>query len=159
VDSMDQAFREHSQMVFRYLLSLGADSDQAEELTQETFYQAVKSAERFDGSCKLSTWLCAIARNKLFEDRRRHPPTGEIPEDLPGDGSPEEALSEEAGRLAILRAIHAQPESVREVLHLRLLGNLSFRQIGEVLGKSEEWARVTFYRAKLKLREELREHD
>ncbi|MEA4815059.1 MAG: sigma factor [Oscillospiraceae bacterium] len=67
--SMDEVYRTHAQTVYRYLLSLTRDAALAEELTQETFYQAVRSAERFDGSCKVSTWLCAIAKNVLSSER------------------------------------------------------------------------------------------
>ena len=155
MDSMDQAFREHSQMVFRYLLSLGADSDQAEELTQETFYQAVKSAERFDGSCKLSTWLCAIAKNQCLVWLRKHPPAVPIEDAEPETSSAEAEVLEQTERMELLKLLHACPEPYRETIYLRIYGNLSFAQIGEIMGKTENWARVTFYRGKERLRKEL----
>lgn len=68
---MDEIYRAHSQTVYRYLLSLTHDADVSEELTQETFYQAVKSIRRFDGSCKITTWLCAIAKNLFAAYRRK----------------------------------------------------------------------------------------
>lgn len=68
----DEVYREYSQMVYKYLFSLTGDARVAEEVTQETFYQAVRCAGRFDGSCRFSTWLCAIAKNQLNSYRRKH---------------------------------------------------------------------------------------
>lgn len=68
----DEVYREYSQMVYKYLFSLTGDAHVAEEVTQETFYQAVRCAGRFDGSCHFSTWLCAIAKNQLNSYRRKH---------------------------------------------------------------------------------------
>ena len=68
----DEVYREYSQMVYKYLFSLTGDAHVAEEVTQETFYQAVRCAGRFDGSCRFSTWLCAIAKNQLNSYRRKH---------------------------------------------------------------------------------------
>ena len=67
----DEVYREYSQMVYKYLFSLTGDAHVAEEVTQETFYQAVRCAGRFDGSCRFSTWLCAIAKNQLNSYRRK----------------------------------------------------------------------------------------
>jgi len=152
---IEELYRAYSQTVYRYLLSLTHDADTAEELTQETFYQAVKSIERFDGSCKITTWLCAIAKNVLARYRRKHPasdPLDAVPDyaDLP-----EKKMLEKAGQVELLRKLHLLDGEMREVLYLRLLGNLSFREIGDILSKSENWARVTYYRGKEKLKKEL----
>ena len=159
MQSMEEIYRQHAQTVYRYLCSLTGDEDLSEELTQETFAQAVSSIGRFDGSCKVSTWLCAIAKNQLMAYRRRHPlqdsldelaetgtaPAGTAP-------SPEEETVAAERKRRLYAAIHDSPEPAREVLYLRLLGGLSFREIGDVLGQSENWARVTFYRGKEKLK-------
>ena len=71
IDHMEEVYRKHAQTVYRYLLSRTGNSDVSEELTQETFYQAVKSANKFNGSCTVVTWLCAIAKNKLREHERK----------------------------------------------------------------------------------------
>ena len=148
---MDEIYQRYAQTVYRYLFSLVHDPDLAEDLTQETFYQAIRTVDRFDGKSKLSTWLCAIAKNVLRTHRRKHPPTDSI-EDLPlqTPSAEAEALSAD-GHLTLLRKLHALPEPYREIIYLRSLGNLSFREIGELLGRTENWARVTFYRAKEKL--------
>ena len=148
---MEEIYQQYARTVYRYLFSLAHDPDLAEELTQETFCQAIRSIDRYDQSCKLSTWLCAIAQNVLHTHRRKHPPTEPI-EDQPlqTPSAEAEAISADA-RLSLMRKLHALPEPYREIVYLRALGNLSFREIGELLGRTENWARVTFYRAKEKL--------
>lgn len=152
--SMDEVYREYSRMVFRYLLSMTGDEDLAEELTQETFYQAVRMADRYDHSCKVTSWLCAIAKNKLREYQRKHPKTEELEiYTAQTEGSESQILSGWE-KVELMKAIHRLPERTREVVYLRLFSDLSFREIGEVLEKSEDWARVTYYRGKLTLRKE-----
>ncbi|MBR2812275.1 MAG: sigma-70 family RNA polymerase sigma factor [Solobacterium sp.] len=158
MDSMEEIYRKHADMVYRYLLSLAKNEDIAEEITQETFYQAVRSIHTFNGEGKITTWLCAIAKNKLYEYYRRHPKQSEPDEEIPDDSSPEKIVMGRIGKLEILKAIHRLSEEQREVVQLRLFGDLSFAEIGEVTRHSENWARVTYYRAKLKLRKEL-EHE
>ncbi len=135
MQSMEEIYRQHARTVYRYLCSLTGDEDLAEELTQETFAQAVSSIGRFDGSCRISTWLCAIAKNQLMTYRRKHPLQDSLEELTesglePGSGtapSPEaEALAAERKK-NLYAAIHESPEPAREVLYLRLLGGLSFK--------------------------------
>lgn len=162
--SMDEIYRTYSNTLYRYLLSLCGDETLAEELTQETFYQAVKSADRYDGTCKVTTWLCAIAKNKWKEYLRKHPQQEPFEESLLEKGattgaavnaSAESDYLSRTGALDIHKAIHRLPAPTREVMQLRLLGDLSFKEIAEVTGRTEEWARVTYYRGKLSLRKEL----
>ena len=154
MDDMDAVYRAHAQTVYKFLLAQCHDPDLAEELTQETFYQAVRSIGRFDGSCKLSVWLCQIAKHLWYQHLRKHkrdpvPLESTLETSVP---SAEDGVLEQEGRLSLLRQIHQLPELQREVVYLRAFGNLSFREIGDVLGKTENWARVTFYRSKEKLR-------
>ena len=187
--ALDQVYKEYSDMIYRWLLARTGDPDVAEEITQETFYQAVLHADRFDHSCKVSTWLCSIADNKLKEYYRKNPPMedfdavfGEIPPDgrpgrqaaeqqgpsdegklPPGQTlsvkSAEDQVVESSRKMELYRAIHSLPEPAREVVHLRAFADLSFREIGDIFGKTESWARVTFYRAKTALRKELTDNE
>ena len=154
MDDMDAIYHSHAQTVYKFLLAQCHDPDLAEELTQETFYQAVRSIGRFDGSCKLSVWLCQIAKHLWYQYLRKHQREPSSLESVsePAAPSAEDGLLEQEGRLTLLRQIHQLPELQREVVYLRAFGNLSFREIGDVLGKTENWARVTFYRSKEKLR-------
>lgn len=157
--SMEETYKEHAQTVYRFLLSMTHDNDLAEELTQETFYQAVKCVGKYDGSCKISTWLCAIAKNQLHTYWKKHPtelPMKEITEAFP---SAESSLIESLDRMEALRQLHCMEEPGREVMYLRLFGEASFREIGDIMGKTENWARVTYYRGKEKLAKELRNNE
>lgn len=155
MEDMEKVYQRHAQTVYKFLLAQCRDPTLAEELTQEAFYQAVKSVDRFDGSCKVSVWLCQIAKHLWFQHLRKRKreapvPTGDLPE-APGP-SAEEGLLEREGRMDLLRLVHNLPEPAREVVYLRAFGGLSFREIGDVMGKTETWARVAFYRSKEKLR-------
>ena len=154
MDDMSAIYRQHAQTVYKFLLAQCHDPDLAEELTQETFYQAVRSADRFDGGCKVSVWLCQIAKHLWYQHLRKRNREALMPEegiDVTLPSAEEETLAQE-GRLDLLRSIHGLPADAREVVYLRAFGGLSFLEIGDVLGKTETWARVTFYRSKEKLR-------
>ena len=155
MEDMREVYRQHAQTVYKFLLAQCRDPGLAEELTQETFYQAVKSVDRFDGSCKVSVWLCQIAKHLWFQHLRKQKREAPVlPEDLPESPGPsaEESVLEQEGRMDLLKLVHNLPEPQREVVYLRAFGGLSFREIGDVCGKTETWARVTFYRSKEKLR-------
>lgn len=160
---LEEAYKNHARMVYGFLLAQTGDPDTAEELTQETFYQAVKSSGRFDESCKISTWLCAITKNVLLAYRKKQHGSPrpfadtELPPASETDSSAEESALGKIRRMELMQRLHALPDPMREVLYLRLLGDLSFREIGEILGHTENWARVTFYRGKEKLKEEKEE--
>ena len=155
VEDMDAVYRQHAQTVYKFLLSQCHDPHLAEELTQETFYQAVRSIDRFDGRCRVSVWLCQIAKHLWYQHLRKSGRETELPEEsqLPLIPSAEEETVRRSGQLDLLRRIHALPEPGREVVYLRAFGGLSFREIGDVLDKTETWARVTFYRGKERLKQ------
>lgn len=152
---MEEIYKENAKIVYHFLLSLCRDRDLAEDLTQETFLQAYRSLERYDGSCKLSSWLCQIAKHLYYQHLAKR--GKEIPVDLTEADEadtapqPEETVIRRLELLDVLKEMQKLPQQTREVMYLRLTGSLSFREIGEILGKSENWARVTFYRGKEKL--------
>ena len=154
MEDMEKVYQRHAQTVYKFLLAQCHDPGLAEELTQEAFYQAVRSVDRFDGSCKVSVWLCQIAKHLWYQHLRKRKREAPLPEAVPESPGPsaEEGLLEQEGRMDLLRKIHRLPEPAREVVYLRAFGGLSFREIGDVMGKTETWARVTFYRSKEKLR-------
>ena len=163
MQSMEDIYQSYAKTVYKFLLSRTHDPDLAEELTQETFCQAIRSINRFDGSCQISTWLCAIAKNLWFSYQRKHPPTeplqDNIDEKMSASASAESQAIDAVTRVELMKKLHVCPEPFREVLYLRIFGNLSFREIGEIMEKTENWARVTFYRGKEKLRKELEEDE
>jgi RNA polymerase sigma factor (sigma-70 family) len=151
---LDEIYSKYAEVVFKYLMCLCHNALLSEELTQETFYQAVKSIDRYNGQCKMSVWLCQIAKHsyyKYLEHNKKQ--LSERIQDHTLHISPEAELIHSEDRIALYRIIHLLEEPYKEVLLLRILGGLSFKEIGEIQLKNENWARVTFYRAKMKLRE------
>ena len=153
--SMDELYKEYSQMVYRYLFSITQNSNLAEELTQETFYQAIRTVHLYREDCKVSTWLCSIAKNVWRTYLRKHPRTDILDESQKHQDTVESVVLSNLGKMELLKRIYSLEGPVKDVLYLRLFGDLSFKEIGDVLGKTENWARVTFYRGKEKLRKEL----
>jgi len=151
---MEQTYKEHARSVFKYLFSLSHDESLAEELTQETFYRAVYSIKKYDGSCKISVWLCQIAKHVWYQEleKRKRRKTEELTEDMvSSDLSPEDSSILLNDKISLYKAINTLGEPMKDVVYMRLSGEFSFSEIGEVLGKSENWARTTFYRAKQKI--------
>ena len=155
---MKRYYEENSRKVFLYLMTLCNDPDTAEELTQDTFYQALLSLRKYKGESSVFTWLCGIARNMwLREKRRRSSRQGaELPQDTPDPSPTPEHTAEsrdEAERL--MELINALPERERQLVLLRSQGGLSFRELGELLGWTENGARVTYCRLRQRLKAEL----
>lgn len=152
--NIDEIFQDYAEIVFKFLMSLCNDEDTAEELTQETFYRAIKSAYRYDGTCKVSTWLCQIAKHLWYQeiDKRKRKETSMLSDNIASDKfNPEEELCLIEEKMQLFKAIHILDETAKEVVLLRITGAFSFREIGEIFHKNENWARVTFYRAKQKI--------
>ena len=146
-------YRVHFSDVERYLCSLCADTDLAEELTAQVFFQAMNALPKFRGDCDIRTWLCALAKNSYCSYLRKTGKTISIEElqiqdAIPG---PEDLLIDKDDILRIHKALHALQEPYKEVFSLRVLGQLPFQQIGELFGKTANWACVTFHRAKQKI--------
>ena len=151
---MEKYYKENGRKVFLYLMTLCGNADTAEELTQETFYRALRSVNKYKGESSVYTWLCGIARNAWLEElRKRTRHKGEELSELTEDTAlrPDEKAESEDSRIRLLKKIHSLPETEKELILLRASQELSFREIGEIFGKSENWARVTYYRAKQKL--------
>lgn len=159
MQSMDEIYQQYAQMVYKFLLSRTCNSDLAEELTQETFYQAIRTIDRFDESCQLSTWLCAIAKNVYHTWQRKHPEAGTLEEYAKTCDSAEKDVLQSMERIELMKKLHLCPEPFREILYMRLFGDLSFKEIGEIMGHTENWARVNFYRGKERLKKEWFENE
>ena len=150
-------YEKYFQYVYKYTLSLCQDVAIAEDITQETFFKALKSIEKFSGKCKLQVWLCQIAKNTYFsyyekEKKKSDEDIGEVESDT---REIEKGLINNETAFEIHKLLHKLQEPYKEVFTLRTFGELSFAQIGELFGKTESWARVTYHRAKLKLKEDL----
>ena len=157
-DRNEKLYEAYYMRVFSFVMTLAGDRSQAEEITQETFFRAFSKQSSFRGESDEVTWLCAIAKNLFVDEKRRRSRHGELPEDMPDTGkSLEQAAADRDSSFRIHMALHALEEPYREVFELRIFGELSFREIGMIFQKTENWARVTYHRAKLKLRERMGE--
>lgn len=151
-------YKSYFDYVYRYLLRLCKDKDIAEELTGETFFKALKAIDNFRGESDIGTWLCQIARNSYFRYIKNLKDSREITE------ADEAALMADSGinierqlvdgetSMDIYKAMAGIEEPYKSVFCFRVLGELSFRQIGEIYGKTENWACVTYHRGKEKIK-------
>lgn len=151
----EEVYKRYFKDVYKYALSLTRDEHTAEEITQETFFKALKSIDQFDGRCKLYVWLCQIAKNTYFTNRQRVAKGNELIEEPLTNDTLEDRLLDKESFFEIHKILHTLEEPYKEVFSLRAFGELSFRQIGELFGKTESWARVTYHRAKMKIKEDL----
>ena len=138
--------------VYLYVLSLCHNESLAEEITQETFFKALKSIDKFKGECKMRVWLCQIAKNTYFSYSKKKKYITNEPYKEKITESFEQKLLNSETKLEVHKALHSLEEPYKEVFSLRVFGELSYLHIAEIFGKTESWARVTFYRSKLKLK-------
>lgn len=158
----NEIYNLYFQDVFKFLVALCHDDKLAEELTQDTFFKALKNYESFRGDCKITSWLFQIAKNSYFLHQKHSKRTvglDSIDVNITNDNTVEEMMEQKERVFLIHKRLHNLPEPYKEVFSLRILGELSYNDISRLFGRTEEWARVTFYRAKLKLSEQLKEED
>lgn len=142
--------------VYKYVLSISRDEMIAEEITQETFFKALKNIDKFDEKCKLYVWLCQIAKNTFFTYRKKEKYHEDLTvADVLVESSIEQSLLSKESVFNIHKELHSFDEPYKEVFMLRVFGDLSFSQIGSLFEKTESWARVTYHRAKMKLKERM----
>lgn len=150
----EKIYLEYYDTVFQYVLSLCKDEQWAEELTQEAFFKALKNIGTFRGECKLSVWLCQIAKNTFYTSAKRQQRQVDYPLELiPTDEAIDQRLLNKETAFNIHQLLHALEEPYKEVFWMRTFGELSFKEIGILFEKTESWARVTYHRAKMKIRE------
>ena len=150
---MEEIYKEYFSIIYKYLCSLSHNESIAEELTQETFYRAVKNIKKYKGTCKMSTWLCQIAKNLWYTElkKERRNLDIDIEEMYESPDILEEYINKEQ-KMELYKKIAKLDDKTKEVIYLRLNG-VTFKEIGEILGKNENWAKIIFYRGKEKLKE------
>ena len=156
MQDMEQIYEQYFETVNKYLFCLTHNNDISEELTQETFYKAVKKIDTYKGECKMSVWLCQIAKNLWYDQCKKNKKVVSIEEELleiQSNDTIEEKIISNDEKISLYRKIQKLDEKTREVIYLRITGELSFKEIGVILNQTENWARVTFYRGKNQLKE------
>lgn len=156
MQDFDKIYAEYFSEVYKFVLTLCQNSVLAEEITQEVFFKALKNIESFKGECKLSTWLCRIAKNTFYDYAKKNNRQVDYPlEIITSDENIEDKFADKETAYSIHKVLHKLNEPYKEVFWLRTFGELSFAQIGSLFDKTESWARVTYYRAKILIKEEL----
>ena len=159
MDKPDISFETYYEDVLRFLRGLSRDENLAEELTQETFYRAIKSIHTFRGDSDLRIWLCSIAKNLFFTHQQKQ--SRITPKETFDHYEAEEKLfvqmiEDKEMALRIHKVLHDLKEPYKEVFSLRIFGELSFKDIGMLFNKTEHWACVTYHRAKELIARELK---
>lgn len=158
MERFDEIYERSAEKVYRFLLGLTGSEDLAEELTAETFYQAFLHIGRFRGECAIETWLCQIAKNAFYREARRRKRLLPEPErEMPAAGDELRQVEDRHTAFEIHRLLHQMEEPYREVFELRVFGELQFREIAAIFGKSESWAKMTYYRARARLARQMEE--
>lgn len=157
VPEFERIYNQYFRDVYSFVLLLSRNEKIAEEITQETFFKAIKNIDKFNGKCKLNVWLCQIAKNTYFTylNKQKRFDTDNIPE--VSVSSVEEIILNKEENFRIHKVLRHLEEPYKEVFTLRVFGELSFKQISELFERTESWARVTFHRAKRKIQDLLKE--
>lgn len=155
MQNIEDVYKEYSNTIYKYLFCLTNNHDISEELTQETFAIAVKEISKFKGNCKISVWLCQIGKHLWYKELKKRDKTVEIDEikDFQDLETIDDIIIKKENKLNLYKDIQKLDEKSKELIYLRMIGNLNFIEIAEVLGKTPNWVRVNFYRAKQKMRE------
>ena len=150
----EEIYQRFFKDVYLFVLAMSKDPNIAEEITQETFFKALKEIKHFRGSCSVKSWLCQIAKNLYISyTRKKKSVHSDLLEEMPGESDVESICIQKDEALSIYKLLHCLDDPYKEVFTLRVLGDLSFKEIAEIFDKQENWARVTYHRARLKIRE------
>ena len=153
----EKMYQSYYMQVYSYVITLTRNREQAEEITQNTFYKAMTAKRPFRGNAEELTYLCSIAKHLFYDEKRRHGRIADMSEaeELASEENVEKAAADADMAFRIHVILHRLEEPYKEVFQLRVFGELSFAQIAAIFGKSENWARVTYHRAKLKIQERM----
>ena len=158
MQDMEQIYKQYSKVVYKYIFCLTQNEELSKEIVQETFVVAVKNIKDFKGNSKITTWLCQIAKYIWYKEiRKKHKeiPLEEIENSILIEDSIEEIICDNEEKIMLLKEIQKLDEATRNVMYLRILGNLEYNEIADIVNKTPNWARVTFFRGKEKIKEEI----
>lgn len=159
---MDAIYKKYCKCVYNFLYKLTNDIELSEELTQETFYTAIKKINTLNKKESIRTWLYQIAKNKwkdyLKKNKKANIDLDEnTVENLVANYDIEEDMIAKDNIIEFYKKIHMLDIDTREIIYLKIIRNFTFKEISQILEKNEEWARTKFYRGKLKLKESLQD--
>ena len=149
--------------VYLFVLTISKDPHIAEEITQETFFRALKEIKNFQGSCSVKSWLCQIAKNLYISQLRKKTNIScdddELLFQISSNINIEESYIQKEGALSLYRLVQKIEEPYKEIFLLRSVSDLSFKEIADIFNKTESWARVTYHRARLKIQDIMRKEE
>lgn len=151
----EKLFKTYYMQVYSFVMTLSRNQDISEEIAQKTFFKAMATSKKHQGHSSEFTWLCAIAKNLYIDELRKHKTIQELDSEVISDVDLEHSLVNEDSAFLIHQVVHNLEEPYKEVFQLRVFGELSFQKIGMLFKKSENWARVTYHRARLKIQERM----
>lgn len=159
--NFEEIYCKYYKSIYRYLVAITKEVNIAEEIAQETFFKALKNIDKYNPNKKMLTWLCEIAKNTYFSEYKKNKKfqklsESEIKLEIDNEQNIVDKIIDNEDNAEILKILHKLEEPYKEVFTLRVYGELSFKQIGEIFDKNENWARVTYYRSKLKIKESLK---
>ncbi len=159
-EEMAIIYAKYYQSVYRYLLSISKNKDIAEDITAETFLKVLKNINKYNPKYNMFTWICNIAKNTYYTEYKKNKRYTPLEEDFKDNEKDiiNKMIESETNR-EILKVVHTLEEPYKEVFTLRVYGNLSFLDIASIFNKTESWARVTFYRSKIKIKDGLNEKE
>ena len=157
MEDIEKIYVKYANLIKNYIFFITRDKELSEEIMQETFVVAIDQINKFRGDCEISVWLCSIAKKILYKKTRKNGSYNMISIDeleLADKKQVEDEYIKTDNKMKLYEALQKLDANTREVMYLRLTGELSFKEIGKILNKSENWARVTFFRGKQKLSKE-----
>jgi RNA polymerase sigma-70 factor (ECF subfamily) len=160
----DQIYSTYFKSVYLYAMQLSGNEHIAEEITSETFYKAINTIDRFRGDCDVRVWLCQIAKNTYFSYLKKNKKELSVAEaDLQNIADPDalvdKQIAEQEEAHLIRKILHDMSDPYKEVFMWRVFGELSFKEIGDLYGKSDNWACVTYHRARKMIQRRLEENE
>lgn len=154
-NDFEEIYEKYFKDVYRFIFSICRNEHIAEEITQETFFKALKNIDKYNENGKLYIWLCQIAKNTYYTMYKKNKNIEEMAE-ITSDENLLQKIVDKETAIDIYIKIHQLEEPYKEVFYLRTFCDLSFKEIGSIYNKQENWARVIYYRAKIKIKEELK---
>ena len=151
----ERLYNAYYMKVYSFVMTLAKNQDVSEEITQKAFFKAIAANRKHCGKSSEFTWLCAIARNLFVDELRARKKLAELDVEIVSDANIENSIIDKDTAFQIHKVLHGLEEPYKEVFQLRIFGDLSFQKIGAIFEKTENWARVTYHRARLKIQERM----
>lgn len=157
MENIEEIYKKYANLIKNYIFLITGSLELSEEIMQETFVIAIDQLNKFRGDCEISVWLRSIAKKVLYKKTKKNISMQTIPIDnidIVDSRDVEEEYIANNGKLKLYESLQKLDVDTREVMYLRLTGDLTFKEIGNLLHRNENWARVTFFRGRQKLSKE-----